>query len=350
MIDMFQSLYGATFVLLAAACAQAAPVITNVRSKQIAGTHKVEISYDLATEIPCIVAVDVSDDGGATYCPVAPPRALKGDLGANIAAGSRKIELNADESDSLRDTFSKQIRFRVTTPDAPSLKEGMVAYYPFDGDISDASGNGNHATANGIINFESGIVGQAASFYQSWLQIPNVLNDLQSFSISLWAYERWMINAGPGDAESAGEAYIWFGDHSEGWAGIASWGGDWAGVGGTNVAIEAGPNSGGIYPGRLDQVRPKSEWRNHWHHCAIAYNHQQGSRSLFIDGVLVNQKAASKVSFMGLGTIASHTWLSGTARSYRLVGLIDEVRIYDRALSFEEIQQLHNLGEPATPK
>jgi hypothetical protein len=345
MISILQSLSIATLALLAAAGAQAEPVITNVRSKQIAGTHKVEILYDLATEFPCTVTVDVSDDGGATYDVVVPPEALKGDLGANIGAGSRKIELNADGSDSLRDTFSKQIRFKLTAPDAPSLQEGLVAFYPFDGTINDASGNGRHATANGLINFEPGVVGQAASFSASWLEIPNVVNNLQSFTFSLWVNERGMTSGGVGDAEFGGEAYIWFGDHSDGWAGIASWGGDWAGVGGANVAIVAGVNSAGY-----DLIVPKAEWRNRWHHCAMSYNNQQGKRSLFIDGVLVNQKTASKTTFTGLGTIASHTWTSRTARSYRLVGLIDEVRIYDRALSFEEIQQLYNLGEPATPK
>jgi hypothetical protein len=349
MISILQPLSIATLALLSTAGAQAAPVITNVRSKQIAGTHKVEIFYDLATEFPCTVAVDVSNDGGATYGVLVPPKAFRGDLGANIAAGTRKIELNADESDTLRDTFSKQIRFKLMTPDAPSLDEGLVAHYPFDGDIDDASGNARHATANGLITFEPGVVGLAASFSASWLQIPNVVNDLGSFSFSLWVNERGMTNGGVGDGEFGGEAYLWFGDHSEAWAGIASWGGDWAGVGGTNVAIEAGPSPGGPYPGRIDQIRSKSEWRNHWHHCAIAYNNQQGCRSIFIDGVLVNQKTAPKLPFMGLGTIASHTWGSGTARSYRLVGLIDEVRIYNRALSFNEIQQLYNSDVPTPP-
>lgn len=347
-ISILQSLSIAALALLATAGAHAEPVVTNVRSKQIAGTHKVEILYDLATEFPCTVAVDVSNDGGATYGVVVPPEALKGDLGANIVAGSRRIELNAGEADALRDTFSKQIRFKVTTPDPPSLEEGLEAHYPFDGDIKDGSGNARHATANGLINYEQGVVGQAASFSASWLQIPNVVNDLQSFSFSLWVNERGMTSGGVGDAESGGEAYIWFGDHADGWAGIASWG-DWAGVGGTNVAIEAGPNSGDSYPGRIDQIRPKSEWRNRWHHCAVAYNNQQGCRSIFIDGVLVNQKTAPKLPFMGLGTIASHTWDSGIARSYRLVGLIDEVRIYNRALSFNEIKQLYNSDVPTPP-
>jgi hypothetical protein len=226
------------------------------------------------------------------------------------------------------------------------LNDGLVAYYPFNGNANDASGFGNDAIANGVVNFEPGIINQAASFSQSWLQIPNFLNNLQSFSISLWVNEHGMTNAGPGDAESAGEAYISFGDYEMGWAGIASWGGAWAGVGDTNVAIVATVNDVNGQPVPVDLVRLKSEWRNRWHHLVMTYDSQQSSRSLFIDGVFINQKATSKVSLYGVGAIASHTWGSyGSNRSYRLLGLIDEIRIYNRTLSTSEVQALYSLPE-----
>jgi len=31
-----------------------------------------------------------------------------------------------------------------------SLTDGLVAYYPFDGNANDASGNGNHGTTHGV--------------------------------------------------------------------------------------------------------------------------------------------------------------------------------------------------------
>ena len=33
----------------------------------------------------------------------------------------------------------------------PSLQEGLVAYYPFNGDAKDESGNGNHGTVYGTV-------------------------------------------------------------------------------------------------------------------------------------------------------------------------------------------------------
>jgi hypothetical protein len=225
-----------------------------------------------------------------------------------------------------------------------------VAYYPFEGNADDASGHAHDGITNGVVNFVQGKVGQAASFYQSWIQIPNVLNDLESFSISMWVYEQGMVHSGPGSSDIGaaehGQAYIWFGDGRAGWAGIASWGGDWAGVGGGNVAIEAGVNPLGMYPERVDQINLTSEWRNRWHHLSMTYDNQHGRRTLFVDGVLVNEKAATKTSYMGSGAIGSDTWEFGAYRSYRLVGLIDEVRIYDHSLSSTEIQQLYNLESP----
>jgi hypothetical protein len=94
---------------------------------------------------------------------------------------------------------------------------------------------------------------------------------------------------------------------------------------------------------------PKSEWRDRWHHLVMIYDSRQSTRSLFIDGVFINQKATSKISSLyGVGAIASHTWYYGQNRNYRLLGLIDEVRIYNRALSASEVQALYSLADIGT--
>jgi hypothetical protein len=38
------------------------------------------------------------------------------------------------------------------------LNDGLVAYYPFDGDANDESGNGNHGTVHGATLTSKGIV------------------------------------------------------------------------------------------------------------------------------------------------------------------------------------------------
>jgi len=126
-------------------------------------------------------------------------------------------------------------------------------------------------------------------------------------------------------------------------------GGAWAGVGDTNVAIVAAVDAVFGQGVQVDLVMPKSEWRDRWHHLVMIYDSRQSTRSLFIDGVFINQKATSKISSLyGVGAIASHTWYYGQNRNYRLLGLIDEVRIYNRALSASEVQALYSLADIGT--
>ncbi|OQX03674.1 MAG: hypothetical protein BWK80_55175 [Desulfobacteraceae bacterium IS3] len=38
---------------------------------------------------------------------------------------------------------------------------GLIACYPFDGNVNDGSGNGNNGTAKGTIEYVQGVAGQA---------------------------------------------------------------------------------------------------------------------------------------------------------------------------------------------
>ena len=38
-----------------------------------------------------------------------------------------------------------------------SLDDGLVAYYPFDGNANDSSGNGNNGTENGGVTYTTGV-------------------------------------------------------------------------------------------------------------------------------------------------------------------------------------------------
>ena len=116
---MIRPLFCSVAVFLAAAWVQASPVVSNVKSRQMPGTHKVEILYDLAADGPCRVAVEISKDGGSSYFLPEPLGALDGDLGGGISAGKKKIEMDAGMTDTLSGIFSKQIRFKVTAMAEP---------------------------------------------------------------------------------------------------------------------------------------------------------------------------------------------------------------------------------------
>jgi formylglycine-generating enzyme required for sulfatase activity len=99
----------------------AAPVVSNVRSVQRAGTQLVDIDYDLADpdSATLTVTVAVSTNGGATYD--FPATRFTGAFGINVSPGTgKRITWNAGQD--WPNKFSANVRFRVTASDdtAPS--------------------------------------------------------------------------------------------------------------------------------------------------------------------------------------------------------------------------------------
>ena len=78
-----------------------------------------------------------------------------------------------------------------------ALKDGLVAYWPVDGNLTDETGNGHNGTAlngGGALSYVPGKFGQAANFSGVWgggvdtgTWSPNVHNG--PFSLACWA--RW---------------------------------------------------------------------------------------------------------------------------------------------------------------
>ena len=68
------------------------------------------------------------------------------------------------------------------------LTAGLVAYYPFNGNANDASGNENHGTILGNPDFISGVNGNGMVFdgIDDYVEILNRLNLTDDFTISSW--------------------------------------------------------------------------------------------------------------------------------------------------------------------
>ena len=94
---------------------------------------------------------------------------------------------------------------QMTMAQVPSYvpTNGLVAYYPFDGNANDDSGNGNNGTVNGA-TLTTDRFGNANSAYsfdgQSYIRVPhtNMLNfGTGDYSLSVWANKsgnRWLHN------------------------------------------------------------------------------------------------------------------------------------------------------------
>jgi hypothetical protein len=155
-------------------------------------------------------------------------------------------------------------------------------------------------------------------------------------TISLWVREDTL------HVPWAGETYISFaGDTRFGWCGIGHLYGEIQfSVGATNddsLRNPVAPLSIAFDPADLHR----------WVFYSLVYD--SGTFTAYKDGVPRGSKQQLLRITGDSAFIASHAWGGpDSGRSTRFSGAIDEVRIYNKALSVEEIQDLYVSGEPTS--
>lgn len=95
--------------------------------------------------------------------------------------------LRAYATNNSGTVYSIEITFTTT---AVNLKTGLVAYYPFSGNADDTSGNGNNGVINGatLSSDRYGNINSCFSFINNGIVIPNSFynNGWQDYTINLW--------------------------------------------------------------------------------------------------------------------------------------------------------------------
>ena len=86
-----------------------------------------------------------------------------------------------------------------------------------------------------------------------------------------------------------------------------------------------------------------------WHLLTGVVDNVAGTTSMYVDGVLVSSGGLSPLVQSSASFLVGGVAVSGSPRSY-FTGLIDDVRIYDNALSAAEVSALYGapVPEPAT--
>lgn len=196
---------------------------------------------------------------------------------------------------------------------------GLVAWYPFNGNANDESGNGNDGVVNGatLTSDRNGNVSSAYGFNGSNIQVPMniVLHDLVNRSFCAWfkangaqnggrIYETTYLNGGIAIVGSTLDSWYYNGPFE-------------CNVTGVNI-----------------------ESLGAWHQITYVTNSLTGLGLIYIDGVLVSQRIGSVYSapsnwqgnYMRFGLGASNESFNG---------IIDDIAIYNRALTQEEITALY---------
>jgi len=225
---------------------------------------------------------------------------------------------------------------------AECIEDGLVAYYQFNGNAIDISGNGNDGIVNNAILTEDRFQNPNSNSYEfdgTCEQYIDVGNNLKPphfpITVALWLYstdpmanesQEFFHNDHRGPDEYKGIAVKIKEGHLRAWVGC-------------------GPPS--IY-GRstLTTTTPVIN-ENQWHHVAVVY-HSANEFAIYVDGVEQDLHmgpddylncSGNEVDYSidGNGHIGIG-WVNDVCRGY--YGKIDEFRVYDRALIGSEISEL----------
>ena len=206
----------------------------------------------------------------------------------------------------------------------PTPIPGLVGWWKFDGNAND-SFNGNNGTLGGspLPSLVAGQIGQAYSFNDSnYIQIPYNLGLTNAWTVMMWI----QINAN--------DSGVVFGFPLSDGAGSISMD---MNVGGGNIQYRSRTTSAVI-----SSLTTSGKWSDGaFHQFAATYNGT--SQIIYVDGIqedLDNQSG-------NLSTAATKFFLGSFSDSYTgggnsINGKIDDVRIYNRALSSAEIASLYN--------
>ena len=233
------------------------------------------------------------------------------------------------------------------------MSEGLVVYFPFDvdeiasGSVTDVSGNGNDGTIrvarqHGPPQFlPDGRLGGAYEFDGAgsaccsqpfnWIEVvPNPMDrPLSEMTVSVWVE----VSAAdlPFNYKITGSAGCCF----SGWAL------------GLDVTEMFAANGNGLKDpfGYRDLLVP-----DQWNQIVMTYAEQR-YYSLYVNGILVsardNGPAAPPIGDARGQPLTVGGWQWGGG-PFGFNGGIDEFRVYDRALSGEEVMALYHVPEPGT--
>ena len=207
---------------------------------------------------------------------------------------------------------------------------GLVGYWPFNGNANDASGNGNNGTNNGA-TLTADRFGNANKAY-SFDGVDDFINAGQNITFSNYTISSWvLLNTTPDYyntvvskistnfqnyelrindvANNITPAFVW-GDNSS-----------WLDIGGsTSFPIAS------------------------WHQLVVSFN-SNNIVTLYVDGIAVSTSAASNYSdILGFSTyFGARPNTQGIFNSsFYLNGKLDDIGIWNRALTQQEITVLYN--------
>jgi trimeric autotransporter adhesin len=214
-----------------------------------------------------------------------------------------------------------------------SLSTGLVAYYPFNGNVKDESGKGNNGAINGSPQIEIDRFNRSASAYRlngktDWISAAgsSTLNITGEMTISVWVKPRIagnnrdlvLLSYSKRNADNDQYAFglnyqnrLFFTYYNQVWH---------------------------------DTIDPNNtSWvDNQWQHASVVIRKSQNRVELYKNGKLLSSSVGvfSTQPMVSVAGAELHIGMN-TGENYCFPGSLDDVRVYNRALSASEVALLY---------
>jgi hypothetical protein len=209
----------------------------------------------------------------------------------------------------------------------PDLSHGLIGYWSFDGPdmdgsiAQDRSGQRHNGTLTNGLRTTAGKIGQALEFHEGTDRVDagSDLISTQAITISAWVYAR--SNGGLGNGRIVDN-------------------------GSTVLKIPNTDRLAFSSDGMVTEVNSESGSFNlhTWTHVTVIRT-STGVTNFYLNGVLsgtANQNSGTPVA--GVGNVSIGNGTPNARIDVGWDGLIDDLRIYNRVLTADEINRLYHLG------
>jgi Thermolysin metallopeptidase, alpha-helical domain/Concanavalin A-like lectin/glucanases superfamily/Secretion system C-terminal sorting domain len=207
------------------------------------------------------------------------------------------------------------------------LTTGLIAYYPFNGNANDESGNSKDGVVNGatLTTDRFGVTNKAYSFNgtNNFIALNHSYSGMTEISVAAW----YKINGATND-------YLQAILSSDGIAKL--------------IHLQINTSTGGddaIYIDNTNSIllsltpQPLNQWKQ------VIITVKSGDSRLYVNGV---QAAQSNTTYSVISPTNLLRIGSGYLNGRFFNGILDDIRIYNRALTSTEVAQLYNSEVPTT--
>jgi len=208
---------------------------------------------------------------------------------------------------------------------------GLVGWWPFNGNANDESGNGNNGTVNGatLTTDRNGVANQAYTFDVNQ-KIGTFITNFPVYSVSIWAkINTWNLGIGTfnGGALASHKTDGFYGN---------GWGLEHNGTNNQNQWSWFEYNGNNYV-----QQYNGTPQLNAWFHVVLTSD-SQGSRKLYIDGILTDTYNGAAIISGGNNYEFKIGALIDGPTIWWFKGDLDDVGYWNRALTECEIQDLYH--------